>query len=82
MLDPGWGFGLEQYLGKPLPSSFASDIEIGVRDTFHDRVSDARCVVTPVAGELDSYRLDLTVEVDGEFLELALSMTPSGVRRL
>ncbi len=72
--DPDWGFGLESYLGKPLPSTLAYDIENVVR--ADDRASDARCTITPVPNELDSYRLDLRVFVDDTFFDLALLMAP------
>ena len=78
--DPEWGFGVERFIGKPIPSTFARDVENGVREAFADRISDARCELVPVAGELDAYRMDLTCEVDGTFLRLALSLSPSGAR--
>jgi len=78
--DPEWGFGLNSYLGKPLPASLAADIENGVRRD--DRVSDAKCTITKVEGEDESYRIDLLIQVDDEFLTLALSMTPSGIVRV
>jgi phage baseplate assembly protein W len=77
---PDWGFGLESYLGKPLPSTLAFDIESAVRRD--DRANDARCTITPVAGQADTYRLDLQVETDDGFLQMALRMTPDGVVRV
>ncbi|MBX3205118.1 MAG: hypothetical protein KF764_08610 [Labilithrix sp.] len=78
--DPDWGLGLESYLSKPLPSTLASDVESMVmRD---DRAAKAKCTITPVAGKTDSYRLDLQVECDAGFLEMALSLTPSGIVRV
>lgn len=78
--DPDWGFGLESYLSKPLPSTLAGDIENGVRRD--DRVSDAKCTITPIVGEEDAHRIALLVEVEGEFLTLALTLTPSGIARV
>lgn len=78
--DPDWGFGLEGYLGRPLPSTLAADIVARVRED--DRVSDARCTIVPVPGETDSYRINLIVEVEGTFLEVALALTPSGIVRV
>lgn len=78
--DQEWGFGLESYLGRPLPSTLAGDIVNAVRRD--DRASDAACSIVKVAGADESYRLDLKVEVDGAFLEIALSMTPSGIVRV
>lgn len=78
--DPDWGFGLESYLGKPLPSTLAAEIENAVRED--DRASDAKCTITKVAVEEESHRLDLQVEVDGTFLEIALLLTPSGIVRV
>lgn len=78
--DLDFGFGLESYLGKPLPTTLAADIEAGVRRD--DRVSDALCTITPVVGEQDSYQLDLRVEVDAAFVEIALRFTPSGIVRV
>lgn len=77
--DPDWGFGLESYLGRPLPTTLSGDIENAVRSD--DRVSGAKCTITPT-GAPDSYSLVLTVEVDGDFLEIALQMTPSGIVRV
>jgi hypothetical protein len=79
-LDPDWGLGLESYLGKPLPSTLAGDIENEVRRD--DRVSDARCVITPIDGQSDSYQMRLAVEVDGTFLNIALQLTPDGIVRV
>ncbi len=78
--DPDWGFGLESYLGKPLPTTLAGEIEAGIRRD--DRVSDARCTITKVPGEEESYRLDLQVEVDDQFLTIALQMSPNGIVRV
>lgn len=78
--DPDWGLGLESYLGKPLPSTLAGDIEGAVRRD--DRVSDARCMISKVAGAEDSYRIDLQVEVADDFLELALVLSPDGIVRV
>lgn len=78
--DPDWGFGLETYLGRPLPVALAFDIETLVRrDT---RVQNARCTIVPVAGQVDSYRLTLEVEAEAGFLQIALAMTPSGIVRV
>ena len=78
--DPDWGKGLESYLGKPLPSTLEADIEALVRSD--DRASDARCTITPVVGEANSYRLDLQVEVADTFLTIALALNPSGIARV
>jgi hypothetical protein len=78
--DPDWGFGLESYLGRPLPTTLAFDIENAVRRD--DRVSGAQCAITRNASEVDSYRLDLTVETDEGFLTLALALDPSGIVRI
>lgn len=75
--DEDWGFGLESYLGKPLPSTLANDIETAVRRD--DRASDAKCTIDPVPGETESYLMTLVVEVEGSFLTIALSLTPSGI---
>lgn len=82
MLDPDWGFGLEQYLGQPLPGTLATDVETGVRTTFADRISDAACTITKVEGEEDSYRFDLRAEVDDEFLSVALVLSKDGIVRV
>lgn len=82
ILDPAWGFGLEQYLGQPLPTTLASDVENGVRTDFADRISDATCTITKVPGEEESYRFDLRAEVDDEFLKLALVLSPDGIVRV
>lgn len=79
-LDPDWGFGLENYIGKPLPQTLAYDIENGLRRW--DRVAAAQCTITPIAGEQDAYRFDLQVQCDEAFLTLALAMTPSGIVRV
>lgn len=80
MRDPNWGFGLTSYLGTTLPNSLASDIESGIRrDT---RASDAKCTITKGSDEEWSYRLELQVEVDDQFLTLALALTPSGIVRV
>jgi hypothetical protein len=54
--DPDWGFGLESYIGKQLPATLAADIVNAIRRD--DRVSDAKCAITPVPGEADSLRDD------------------------
>lgn len=74
--DPDWGFGLESYLSRPIPPTLAREIENAVRED--DRVADARCTITKVADEEDAYRMDLTVACEDGFLELALSMSPTG----
>jgi hypothetical protein len=79
-LDPDWGFGLPSYLGRPLPSTLAGDIENEVRRD--NRVSDAKCVITPIAGQTDSYSMTLAVAVDDTFLNIALQLTPDGVVRV
>lgn len=76
--DPDWGFGLEDYIGRPIPGALAYRIETAVR--ADDRVSDARCVITKLDEE--SYSLTLTVEVDADFLTLALKLTPDGIVRV
>ncbi len=76
--DPDWGFGLEQYLGQPLPATLATDIENAVRRD--DRVSNATCKITQIFGEEEeSYRLELLVEAADDFVEIALKLTPSGI---
>lgn len=77
-IDSDWGFGLEDYLGRPLPSTLAADMQSGVRRDFEDRVSDAQCTITPIAGEIDAYHVELVVEVDGAFLTIAINMSPTG----
>lgn len=79
---PNWGGGLESSLSGPLSPTLAADIEVGIRRDFADRVADAKCTVTKVAGELDSYRVDIKVQVDSDFLTLALLSTPSGIVRV
>lgn len=78
--DPDFGFGLANYLGKPLPSTLASDIEGWARRD--ERCSDAECTITPIPGERDAYRLALTVAVEESFLTVALKMSPGGIERL
>lgn len=78
--DPDWGIGIESYLGKPLPSTLASEIESTIRRD--DRASDARCTITPIPGTTDSYRMTLEVETASEFLKMALELTPDGVVRV
>lgn len=80
LLDPDWGFGLEIIVGQALPTTLADDIVNGLRRW--DRVADARCTIKAVPGEQDSYRLDLAVECDEGFLELALAMSPDGIVRV
>lgn len=78
--DPDWGFGLESYIGRPLPSTLAFDIESAIlRD---DRASKAKCSIVKVPSEADSYRMSLEVETEFGFLNLALAMTPSGIVRV
>jgi phage baseplate assembly protein W len=78
--DPNWGFGLHSYLSAPLPSSLAADVENGVKRD--DRVSNARCIIAPIPGVANGSRLDLQVEVDDQFLTIALELTPSGIARV
>lgn len=78
--DPDWGKGLESYLGKPLPATLAGDIVNLVRTD--DRASNATCTITKVANEEESYRLDLKVETDSGFLDMALQLTPDGLVRV
>lgn len=78
--DPDWGLGLESYLGRPLPKTLAFDVESLVRRD--DRVSNAKCTIDPVAGERDSYRLDLQVETEFGFLQMALALSPDGIVRV
>lgn len=80
LADPEFGFGLLLVIGRPLSSTLATRIEDACRDD--DRVSDARCAIAPIPNERDAYRMDLRVEVDGAFLDLALALTPAGARRL
>ncbi len=81
ILDPDWGFGLNSYIGKPLPSTLAKDIEEGlVRED--DRISEARCTIARVNGEEESYRLDLQAEVEDGFLAIALELTPDGIAKV
>lgn len=79
--DPDWGFGLEDYLSKPLPQTLAFDIESLIKRTF-DQVTDAKCTISKVAGQVDTYRFDLKVEVEGTFLDMALQLSPRGIERL
>jgi len=78
--DPDWGFGLERYLGKQLPPTLAKEIETAV--TKDDRFSDAKCTIVRDPNNADNYRLTLTVAVDGNFLTLALVITPDGIVRV
>ncbi len=82
LLDPEWGFGIEQYLGAPLPSTLASDMAEGIRRDFADRVQDAEVKIKPIAGELDAYSLDIKAMVDDEWLKVALKLTPDGIARV
>jgi phage baseplate assembly protein W len=82
LLDPNWGLGLELYLGKPLPSTLAADVENAVRQEFDGRISDATCTITKIAGEEESYLFELRAEVDEAFLVVALQLTPDGVVRV
>lgn len=77
--DPDWGKGLESYISKPLPSGLAADIQNDCREVFRDRVSDTRCSIAPIDGQADAYKMDLVAEVDGNFLIVALQLTPSGI---
>jgi phage baseplate assembly protein W len=79
-LDPDWGLGLESYLGRPIPTTLAGDIENEVRRD--DRVSGAKCVITPIDGQVDAYAMVLTVEVEDSFLTIALQLTPDGIVRV
>ena len=79
---PDWGKGLESYLGRPLPSTLAGDIEGDVVQVFSDRISAAKCTITSINGADDSFQLDLKLEVDGAFLDIALALTPSGIVRV
>lgn len=72
VFDPDWGIGLEDYLGKPLPSNLSSTIEQAFEQD--DRVQTARCTIKKrdVLGEV----YDVTVEVqatDG-FLTIAYAL--------
>lgn len=92
--DPDFGFGLEDYLGKPLPAQLAYDIETVCRKD--DRCTDAQCTIVKVApgtpvqvpGGLTitadnfTYTLNLQVEVEDTFLTLALVFTPTGIVRV
>lgn len=78
--DPDWGKGLQSYLGKPLPTTLAADIVAVVRND--DRASDAECTITKDPREEESYRLDLKVEADSGFLDMALKLTPDGLVRV
>jgi phage baseplate assembly protein W len=78
--DPDWGFGLPMYLGRPLPPTLAADIVAEVKRD--DRVDDATCEITKVAGQEDTYRLVLNVAVADQFLEMALQITPDGIVRV
>jgi hypothetical protein len=80
LLDPDWGLGLEDYCGKPLPSTLAGDVENAVRRD--DRVSGAKCTITPIPGEENAWDLRLAVQVESTFLTLALQLTPNGVVRV
>lgn len=82
LLDPEWGFGIEQYLGAPLPSTLASDIAEGIRRDFEDRVRDAEVKIKAIPGEQDAYSLDIKAEVADDFLVLALKLTPDGIARV
>ena len=73
---PDFGFGLPLYLGKPLPSTLAADIENKVRED--DRCSNAKCTISQ-AGDAFHYTLNLVVEVESGFLQLALDITPAGI---
>jgi hypothetical protein len=81
-LDLDWGFGLDNYIGKPLPhpDTLAFDVENALRRW--DRVESAKCVIAPIDGAVDAYRFDLQVQCDEGFLEIALAMTPSGIVRV
>lgn len=80
LADPDWGEDLESYLGRPLPSTLAYDVEAAVRRD--DRVSDARCTITKDATDPESYRLELQIQVDEAFVPLVLALTPDGIVRL
>lgn len=82
LLDPNWGLGLELYLGKPLPTTLAADVENAVRENFSDRISDAVCTITRIPGEEESYRFELKAQVDDAFLIVALNLTPDGAVRV
>jgi hypothetical protein len=82
ILDPNWGLGLELYLGNPLPSTLAADVENAVLQEFHDRISGATCTIVEVPGEELSYEFELKAEVEETFLAIALSLTPDGIVRV
>ena len=77
--DPDWGMGLPSYLGKPLPFGLAGDIETKCRDVFSDRVSAAQCTIVQTDVDSEAYTMKLIAEVDGDFLTIALQLTPSGI---
>ena len=78
--DLEWGFGIQNYLSKPLPSSFTTSLENAIRQD--DRVSDAKVVLTSLGGDDAGYRLDIKAETDAGWLTIAIAMTPSGIVRL
>jgi phage baseplate assembly protein W len=91
--DPDFGFGLEDYLGKPLPQTLAFDIETACK--LDDRCNGAQCTIAKVApgtpmningqiitADANSYSLNLQVAVESTFLNLALALTPSGIVRV
>lgn len=82
LLDPEWGLGISSYLSKPLPQTFAADLENKLKSDFDDRVSDCRCTVIPMNVPQGHYRMNLQIEADSGFLERAYLLTPQGVTRL
>lgn len=70
VMDPDWGEGLENYLGKPLPSDLSTRLESAIeRD---DRVQTARVRIRPLDSLGESYEFVVEAEAAAGFLKFAL----------
>lgn len=87
VLDPDWGLGIQRFLSRPFPTTFADDTrEKALRD-FADRIAALRVVVQPTDGGRGK-RIEIQAEPDGAFLRaagvitVAVVLDASGLRRL
>ncbi len=78
VFDPNFGLGLRNYIGKPLPSTLASEIEESFgRD---DRVLRAKCTITPHPTEPNAYRIEIGVTCTDGFVALVVEMTRTSAK--
>lgn len=70
IMDPGWPIGLEDYLGKPLPSNLASTIE--GRLERDDRVQAATVRIRPLDDDGDAFEVAWEVQATEGFVRGAI----------